>query len=326
VKVLFISSGNSQNGVSQIIKAQGESLREQNIEVNYFLINGKGFFGYVRNIIILREYLSTRKYDLIHAHYGLAGIVALLAIKKNKLVVSFMGDDIMGSNNPDGSLTIMSLNISKLNSFLAKSFYDFVIVKSIEMHKQIQKENSYLIPNGVNISIFKPTDKSTSRKILKIDHNKKIVLFVSNPERVEKNFSLAQKALRRLNIPDTELITVYNKSQTELIDYYNAADVSVLTSFHEGSPNVIKEAMACNCPIVSTDVGDVSWVLGNTEGCYIAGFDPKNFAGKLKQALAFASKIGRTKGRDRIIELGLDSETVAKRIIGVYERVLGKRD
>jgi glycosyltransferase involved in cell wall biosynthesis len=102
----------------------------------------------------------------------------------------------------------------------------------------------------------------------------------------------------------------------------NASDVLILSSLHEGSPNVIKEAMACNCPIVTTNVGDVKWVLDNTDGCYISSFDPKEYVEKIKLALEFSEKNGRTKGRDRIIELGLDSVTIAKKIINVYQKVL----
>src|SRR4030042_4531165 len=105
-----------------------------------------------------------------------------------------------------------------------------------------------------------------------------------------------------------------------IIHYLNAADVLLLTSFHEGSPNVIKEAMACNCPVVSTDVGDVRWVVGNTSGYYISSFDPGELAEKIKLAIVFREKHRQTNGRDRISELGLDSETVAKKIIDVYKK------
>jgi len=106
-------------------------------------------------------------------------------------------------------------------------------------------------------------------------------------------------------------------------EYYSASDVILLTSLWEGSPNVIKEAMACNCPIVTTDVGDVRWIIGDTEGCYIASLDPNDYSLKMKKALDFAQKSGKTNGRNRIIYLGLDADTIALRIIGVYEKVLG---
>jgi teichuronic acid biosynthesis glycosyltransferase TuaC len=108
----------------------------------------------------------------------------------------------------------------------------------------------------------------------------------------------------------------------ELKYFYSAADLLLLTSFHEGSPNVIKEAMACNCPIVSTNVGDVPEVIGKTEGCFLASFDPIDVAEKMRFALEFAQTKGRTNGRQRIIELGLDSETVSAKIIEVYNKVL----
>ena len=108
--------------------------------------------------------------------------------------------------------------------------------------------------------------------------------------------------------------------------YLNASDLLLSTSLWEGSPNVIKEAMACNCPIVTTNVGDVKWLLDGVEGCLITTNDPKDVADKIKKALNFK---GRTKGRDKLISLGLDSEHIAKKIIKVYEEVInntsGKR-
>jgi glycosyltransferase involved in cell wall biosynthesis len=108
--------------------------------------------------------------------------------------------------------------------------------------------------------------------------------------------------------------------------YYNAVDVILLTSLHEGSPNVVKEAMACNCPVVSTDVGDVRWLFGDTPGYFITSFDYKDVVEKIKLAINFREKYYQTKGRERIIDLGLDSGTVAGRIIDVYRQVLKLTD
>ncbi len=328
MRILFVCSGNSVFGVSPIIKTQKESIecskdgKLYKVTIDYFPITGQGLINYLKHIPKLRNHLKFKNYDIIHAHYGLTGIISVLAKKNQGLVVSFMGDDILGSRRPDGSISSISRIIACINKFFARRFYNFSIVKSREMLIELNITNSSVIPNGVNLDRFKPIDRKDARSKLGIPDNQKLLLFLSRPERAEKNYSLAKKAVQLVNDENVQLLTITNIPPDELVYFYNAADVLLLTSYHEGSPNVIKEAMACNCPIVSTHVGDVEWVIGNTEGCYLASFDPVDFAEKIKLALKFSSLKGKTKGRDRIIELGLDSETIAQRIIGVYHRVI----
>ncbi len=101
----------------------------------------------------------------------------------------------------------------------------------------------------------------------------------------------------------------------------NASNLLLLTSFSEGSPQIIKEAMACNCPIVATDVGDIKEVIGNTEGCYITSFNPDDVAAKIKLALDFNK---RTNGREKIKPF--DNELIAKKIYKIYTRIIEKTD
>jgi glycosyltransferase involved in cell wall biosynthesis len=101
--------------------------------------------------------------------------------------------------------------------------------------------------------------------------------------------------------------------------YFNAASVVLLSSFHEGSPNVIKEAMACNVPIVATNVGDVKYIIGKTDGCHICSYEVDDVSKKIQLALEYNK---RTNGRKRIIELGLESKTIARRIVEVYKNHL----
>jgi teichuronic acid biosynthesis glycosyltransferase TuaC len=322
MKILFVSSGNSKDGISPIINNQGLSLRRQGYEIDFFTINGKGFSAYFKHIFLLRKIITKSNYDIIHAHYGLCGLVGLLARKSEKLVVSFMGDDIVGTNKPDGSVYFLSIIFSRFNVFLSHYFYDHSIVKSDEMMDKmgVQKRVS-LISNGVDLNKFKPLSRETAISNTEINPQKKCIIFVSQPSRAEKNFPLARKAHDLLDDPMVELLVLSDISNDLLKYYYNAADVLLLTSFHEGSPNVIKEAMACNCPIVTTNVGDVKWVIGNTEGCYITGFESEDVAEKLNKVLELGKK---TNGRDRILELGLDSETVANKIIEIYSKVLNQ--
>lgn len=321
MRVLFVSSGNTKNGISPIVKNQGESLKKQGIDVDYFTINGKGILGYLNSVRILKNLLKSNSYQIIHAHYGLCGIVSHLARKNEKLIVSFMGDDLIGTINKKNKYSYYG-HILVFQNKLFIPYYDYVIVKSKRLSEKIKTSKLDIIPNGVDLNIFFPVDKNFARKELKLSNDKKILLFVSNPKRPEKNYVLVQNSVSLLKRNDILLIPVYNVTQEQLNYYYNAADSLLLSSLHEGSPNVIKEAMVCCCPIVSTDVGDVRWILGNTEGCFISSFDPEDFAKNINMALEFSEKYKKTNGRNRIIELGLDSQTIAKRIINVYQKVI----
>ena len=134
---------------------------------------------------------------------------------------------------------------------------------------------------------------------------------------VRKNFDLATRAVALLD--NVELLEIKNINREKVNLLMNACDLMLLTSFFEGSPQVVKEAMACNCPIVTTDVGDVREVIGNTEGCYITTYEPEDVAAKIILALEFGK---RTNGRERMG--AYENSVIADRIIGIYKEVLGR--
>ncbi|TNE59806.1 MAG: glycosyltransferase, partial [Bacteroidetes bacterium] len=161
------------------------------------------------------------------------------------------------------------------------------------------------------------------REALGLDPEKRYVLFLGNTEDTNKNYALVKAAVELLNRPDVELLNVFGVPHDTVVQYLNSVDVFTLCSFGEGSPNVVKEAMTCNCPMVVTPAGDAAWVVSDTPGCYVSTYDPADFARQLDAALEFAATTRRTRGRARIQELGLDSEAVADKIINVYRKVLG---
>ncbi len=308
MKILFVFSGNSLYfDISPFIQAQAESLRKLGHTIDYYPIKGKGIGGYISNIPQLKHYVKKGNYDIIHSHYSFCGVVSSLSIKK-RVVCSLMGSDVKQSG-------LWKLLIR----YFIKHKWQKTIVKSLEMKKELGIDKVVVIPNGVDLEIFKLLDKYECRKKLGWRQDSRIVLFAANPKRPEKNFSLAQKAIAALHIENVELKVVYNLPHKEMPLYLNASDLLLSTSLWEGSPNVIKEAMACNCPIVSTNVGDVKWLLDGVEGCFITTNDPKDVADKINKALNIK---GKTKGRDKLISLGLDSEHIAKKIIKVYEEVI----
>jgi teichuronic acid biosynthesis glycosyltransferase TuaC len=319
MKVLFVSSGNSaSNSVDNLTLSQGRSLTQQGIELDYYTIKGKGIKGYYKNINPLKEQLRKKKYDIIHAHYGLCGILSSFARSNEKLIVSFMGDDLLGSVSNSGNYSVKSRIISFLNKLFGRFAYDHCIVKSQNLYNQlISNKNVSIIPNGVNYDVFFPYNKEEARTKLHMTDKKKIVLFVADTERPEKNYKLAKEAIQRIDNPDIHLIAIKNIPQDQLNDHYNAADVLLLTSTHEGSPNVIKEAMACDLPIVSTDVGDVKKNIGQTQGCYVTSMDKIEIASKITEVLKLNS---RTQGRKDLEHLKI--EKVAEQIVTVYKLVL----
>lgn len=306
MKILFFCSGN--NGISPIIQAQALSLGQNGADVDIVPLIGKGFWGYLKFIGELKRQIIFLKPDIIHAHYSFCGIIASLSTRK-PVICSLMGSDIIAA----GYFQI----IIKLFSLF---FWQSTIVKSEEMRSRIGIKQCKVIPNGVDISIFQSLSKEKCRLELGWNQDSKIALFVGNPDRKEKNHALAKRAVELLGSEKYELKIANNISHDYINAFINAADVLVLPSLWEGSPNIVKEAMACNIPVVSTDVGDVKWLFGDFKGYYISAFNPLEFSEMVKQAADF----GITKGRDRIIELGLDSNAVAQKLISIYTKYLPK--
>ncbi|MFK5982662.1 MAG: glycosyltransferase [Flavobacteriaceae bacterium] len=311
MKILFVSSGNSKSGISPIIFSQGASLLKanSNIQLDYFTIKGKGVKGYYQSISKLRKHLKTNKYDVIHAHYSLSAFVASLA-GASPLVVSLMGSDIKA--NRWFKWLILMFN---------KLFWKIIIVKSEDMKLSLGFKKTKILPNGVDVSVFYPQDKENCQTILNWDIKRKHILFPSNPKRPEKNYFLLEKAMDQIGQSDIQIHTLIDVKHKEVPLYLNAADVVVLTSLWEGSPNAIKEAMACNRPIVSTNVGDVKWLLGTIKGLCLSSFDKKELIAQIQKALHFSEEHKNTKGRERIENLNLNSEKIAKKLIKIYKDV-----
>lgn len=324
MKVLFVCSGNVKGfEVVPFIKEQGEAVRESGIDVDYFPVSGRGLKGYWNATRRLRKYLKENRYDLIHAHFILSGWVAVFASGKTPVVLSLMGSDAYGQYVGENKVTFLSRYLTLL-TLLIQPFVRGIISKSENIERYVYlKRKSFIIPNGIDTRKFK-SSAINYRDELALNSDKKQILFLGSKNSVRKNFRLAGEAVAYLKRNDVELINPYPVSHQFIPKYLNSVSVLAVCSYMEGSPNVIKEAMACNCPIVATDVGDVKWVLGKTDGCYIASFNAEDYATKLNEALKFAETYGRTHGEQRIKQLGLDAQSVARRITDIYKKLLDK--
>lgn len=288
------------------ITEQVEALRLRGVKCWFFPVTKKGLFGYLGHLPALRRALRTWKPDVIHAHYGLCGLLANLQ-RRVPVVTTYHGSDI---NLPKVYV------LSKLAIWLS-AFNIFVSQKNLE--KAAPRRHFALIPCGVNLEDYPPIDKAEARRAMGLEPDRKYVLFAGAFDNAIKNAPLALAAVDLLD--NVELLELKGYSRLQVAMLMQAVDALLMTSFTEGSPQVVKEAMACGCPIVSVDVGDVLERVSGVEGCVITEASPSALAAGLQQVFQLNQ---RTSGRDRIIALGLDNETVANKILSVYHTVLSK--
>ena len=199
-----------------------------------------------------------------------------------------------------------------------------MIVKSAEMRERVGITRAIVVPNGVNMERFHEIDKAKCQKQLGWDATKRHVLFPARPFEERKNWPLAEAAVALLNkrgdFKEIELHPMIGVPNDQTPIMYNAADAAVLPSFYEGSANALKEAMACDTPIVTTDMGDCRERVEGVNGCYVAKtFEVEEFAELLGKALAYG---GKSNGRERLLADGIADWQIAERLIGIYEMAL----
>lgn len=309
MRILEVHSGNAVGGNSNkytFVKEQGDALVAEGLEVYYYAVVGKGFFGYLKNVTKLRKKIKEISPDIIHAHYGLCGIVSVLATSK-PVVTTFHNGETLNKH-----INFMCSLFSQWAAhvvYVAQHIYDKCIFKS----------NKYtILPCGVEMPDMNITPYIEAREKLGWEADKKYILFGGNFKNLRKNYPLLKEALELLGRNDIEVVEMKGFSREECVLRMSACDLFALPTKSEGSPQALKEAMACNCPIIATDVADIKHLLGDLDGHYLCSFDPKDVAEKVEKGLAFN---GRTKGRERIIELGLTNDLVAKKLVEIYKQI-----
>ena len=313
MKVLLIGRYKKQfpKNLLPFIIEQGEAIRKWGVEVDYFAVKGNGLLSYYTQRNSLMQKIKEFQPDLIHAHYGLSGITAVLQNKVPVVTTFHNGETLSFYGNILSSL--FSLR-TKFMVYVAQHIYDLAYLK--------RKKNYVILPCGVDLHECVITEKEIARKELGFLPDKKYILFGGAFANLRKNYPLLKEGIDLLKRDDIEVLEMKGLSRLQISKILSACDLFALPTKSEGSPQALKEAMACNCPIVATDVADIKHLLGDVEGHYICTFDPKDVAEKVEKALAFNS---RTKGRERIIELGLTNDLVAKKLVEIYTQILNRK-
>ncbi|XZE54982.1 glycosyltransferase [Planctomycetaceae bacterium SH139] len=303
---------------------QIESLGKMGLEINTVDMAGIPKLKYLQVLPRIRR--LAQQADLIHAHFGYCGWLAklgpLLTRRRPPIVMSFMGDDLLGTpKNEAGQLEWLSRQMVRLNRILANQVAE-VIVKSAQMAEVLAPLKVNVIPNGVDTQLFRPCARREACMLLGFDPDRLRVLFPGNPDNPRKGYQFAVAAVdvaaRQLDGP-LDLIPLWNVPPDQVSLYMNACDAMAMTSLIEGSPNVVKEGLACDLPIVGVPVGDVHQQLLDVPGCQCGERDANQFGHSLAEVL----KTGRrSEGRRAIFDRGLDLESVAKKILNLYQRVL----
>lgn len=308
MKVLIVASFNKGH-FAPFVEEQAMALEKQGCDIHYFGLIGKGIRGYIKNYPMLKRDIKAFQPDVIHAHYGLSGLLANLQ-RQIPVVTTYHGSDI--NDKKALPFSKMAIRLSAWNIFVSR--------KTLEIAKPMKKYS--LLPCGIDLSEIQLTDKAEARRKMELSEDKKYVLFAGSFDNLVKNASLAMKAVSLLSDDKVELLELKGYSREEVSLLMCAADVLLMTSITEGSPQVIKEAMACGCPIVSVDVGDVKERVTGIYGCYISDSrDPTELASLLCNAMHFK---GKTKGRERLCVDELDNKQVANKVVSVYKRIIVK--
>jgi glycosyltransferase involved in cell wall biosynthesis len=292
------------------VQHQVTTLQSLGNNVDVFYINGRrsklNYFKAIFQVFI--KTLSTR-YDIVHAHHGLSGIVSVLRFR-TPLIITFHGTDVM---------------IGKIQPFLSRlaaMFSDASIIVSDKLASIIP---GTVIPCGVDTSIFKPINIEAAKTQVGFPLDKKIVLFPFDPARKIKRYDLAQSAVDELKKKGLPVILqpVWNIANEKMPFYYSAADVMILCSDSEGSPTSIKEALSCNTPVVSTDVGDVAQIVKGIDNVVICKQTSSDIARGIESVFSNHCQ-HRLDGRTAMINR-YDQHSIIESIMQVYESVNTRR-
>lgn len=302
MKVLFVAR--CKNGkYAPFITEQVAAIQKLGVDCQFYGVTRKGITGYLHQLPGLMKAIREYDPDLIHAHYGLCGLLCIFQ-RRVPVVTTYHGSDI---NDPKVFwLSRKSIRRSRFNVFVSQ--------KNVDIAKP--SHNYALIPCGIDLSDYPLIDKAEARRIMGLDPFRRYVLFAGAFGNSVKNAPLAQETMKL--VPEATLMELKGYSRPQVATLMQAVDALLLTSFTEGSPQVIKEALASGCPIVSVDVGDVAERTSGIDGCFIAANDASSLSEAIHKAFSFN---GRTLGREAILRDGLTNDQIARRIVDVYKSI-----
>jgi glycosyltransferase involved in cell wall biosynthesis len=307
------------------VRDEAESLRRAGAVVDVYFVNGRAnklnYFGMPFGFLARTR---RTRYDVIHVHHSFCGLVATTQ-RRIPVVWTFHEGEITGDTaDALREQPIKRIAYSRRMKRYVARRVDAVVVVSEHLRDPLRRPDALWLPSGIDWERFAPMDTADAQRRLGLAAGKRYVLFPAAPSRVEKRYDLARRAVETLKetwpeTRDVELIALDDVPHEQVPLFMNASELVLLTSSFEASPVTIREALACNVPVVSTDVGDARVVLGGIAGCRIVAPDPATIADALRAVLAAPRRV---QARDRMRVYSLD--TVAAALLALYGRVIEK--
>jgi len=314
LKGLFIQNGYSKNGKIQATNLtldQIKCLEKKKINLD-LLVTSKIYlpFNFFNFLLKISKLKRLSNYDFLHFQYGsLLGFLGVFLNHRNK-IISICGSDLIPNNKN------LKSYIPVIFTKLSIPFYDKIIVKSPNLKNEIKAKYHHkvvIIPNGVDTDFF--NERIIEKKCKKF----KIAFNEGQNNKPIKNLPLALKTIKNLRANNLDILfqKFSNKTRNEVKEILQSADCLLVTSLHEGSPNIVKEALSVNTPVVSVDCGDVKERLKNVnKGGVSSKYDYKELSNLISEVYNSKAKFN---GREILLSQGIDSETTASKLIELYK-------
>jgi teichuronic acid biosynthesis glycosyltransferase TuaC len=317
---MFPTPGRPYFGI--FVERQVEALRRLGLPVAIEAVAGdRGEIDYFTGRPRVMRAIREHRPDLLHYHYGYTPLVAPFA--GVPYVVTLCGDDLNGESDGRGGITLKTRAGIPVTQIFAAGARR-VIVKSEAMLRRLwpmARRKAEVLPNGVDTGIFFPGDRAAARAALEIPDDALVVAFVNSIGQATKRLDLARATrdeLARRGEP-VHLLVAESVAPADMPTFYRAADCLLMTSDLEGSPNCVKEALACGVPVVGVPVGDLPELIGSPEMGRVVG------RGATELADAVQSLGPRVEHRRSLLPPALADDRVAERLVGIYEAALASR-
>lgn len=322
MRVLAVIPGDGQASSFIFARRQVQALEEAcPVEIETFLFDtGKSLSTYVRNYRLLRKAVQRFNPDLVHAHYGTMTALACALSSSKPLLITFQGSDL----NPEPGYTWLRTRSGLICSHLAAIRARQVICVSRQLAARLwwRKRGITIIPSGINLREFAAIDRIDARRMLGWDLKQPVVLFNAGRAPIVKGLALAEKVIKRVQLERHIRFEVMRGgvSPEKVPVLMSAADCLLVTSLSEGSPTVVREALACSLPVVSVDVGDVRERLTGVHPSQIVSRDPEELSAAV---LAVLEHPVRSNGRTAAE--ATSHSHIARQILQIYYSMLNIR-